>query len=162
MQTAVGTTELRQSEEFNTLLTDEQAVQPILALGLLAEAGLKINWHRDGCFIRHPVRGEVKVFVKANCPYLEYNTGMELMKEVEEAQWRKMARLRALRSGEIENLAVNYEVVKTLSPEAPEEQLQWLCVPSEIDMTQVPYNRSKRRRRIDAAKGSCTCFFRCG
>lgn len=27
--------------------------------------------------------------------YLEYNTGMELMKEVEEAQRRKMARLRA-------------------------------------------------------------------
>lgn len=80
---------------FNGLLTDEQAVQPILALGLLAEAGLKINWHRDGCFIRHPFRGEFKVFVKANCPYLEYNTGMELMKEVEEAQRRKMARLRA-------------------------------------------------------------------
>ena len=66
-------------------LTKAEETQPILALGLLTEAGLKVTWQRD---------------VKGNCPYLDETMGMTLLRDVEENQKKKAACLRTLTSGE--------------------------------------------------------------
>ena len=122
VQTAVGMMKLRQSGNFDTLLTKDEGTQPILALGLLTEAGLKVTWHRQGCHIKHPEKGKIPARIKANCPYLDYDMGMRLMREVEEIQQKRMACLRSLRTGEKDDLALSYRVLAALFPKAPQQE----------------------------------------
>ena len=131
VQTAVGMAKLRQSGNFDTLLTKDEGTQPILALGLLTEAGLKVTWRRQGCHIM----------------------GMRLMREVEEIKQTRVACLRSLRTGEKDDLAVSYRVLAALCPEAPQQELEGLCTMRQYDPERLSWNR-RRRRALEKA-GHC-------
>ena len=159
VQTAVGIARLRQSQDFSTLLTKAEETQPIPALGLLTEAGSRVTWHRDGCFIKHPARGEIKVYVKGNCPYLDENMGMTLTREVEENQKKKAACLRTLTSGESDLSVFPLKFLEKIFTEAPAKELVNLgSISKEYDTEQLPWNR-RRRRRIAGAKGVALHLF---
>ena len=112
-----------------------------------------MTWHRDGCFIKHPVRGEIKVYVKGNCPYLDENMGMTLMREVEENQKKKAACLRTLTSGESDLSVFPLKFLEKIFTEVPAKELVNLgSISKEYDTEQLPWNR-RCRRRIAGAKG---------
>ena len=85
-------------------------------------------------------KGEIPARIKANCPYLDYDMGMRLTREVEEIQQKRMARLRSLRTGEKDDLAVSYRVLAALFPQAPQQELEGFCTMRQHDPERLPWN----------------------
>ena len=141
VQTATGWTVVRQ---LGSVLLTQEDVQEIIPLGLLTQLGLKANWERDGCHVMHPKWGRIPVWVSNNCPYVDKVWGKRLMSQIESEFDMTCGGLRKLSSGE--PMAVSVEKLREWFPQAPESQLQRLCVGTKVDVEALPYNRHKRRR----------------
>ena len=149
----------------------EEAISPICPLGpLVSKLGCRVAWSDRGCSITHPIRGKLPVSLIGNCPTVDADLCLELIKDLErhgEELLRRGARLQAIQMGyegewTVENSkglwGNDHELtqwLRKLSPDGPSALLA-KAVPSAIDSVvsshAVPLNR-RTRRRLSKASG---------
>ena len=145
VQTAVGKCRLR--KKGSTLLTDYE-VQAIIPLGLLASEGLKIDWSRGGCSVRHPRFGRIPVEIEQNCPYVSGRWGRRLIEDLEMKFNSRYSMIKALRNEQVEDAEVlwDWKTLKEWFPLCPDEQMERLLIEEKVNTDALPFNRHQRRR----------------
>ena len=145
VQTAVGKCRLR--KKGSTLLTDYE-VQAIIPLGLLASEGLKIDWSRGGCSVRHPRFGRIPVEIEQNCPYVSGRWGRRLIEDLEMKFNSRCSMIKALRNEQVEDAEVlwDWRTLKEWFPLCPDEQMERLLIEERVNTDALPFNRHQRRR----------------
>ncbi len=136
-----------------TLLTTD-CVDPIVSLHRLCQIGYRVDWSREGgCRIRGPGNRVLQVYTDNGCPEVDRQEGLNLIREIENAQIRNAQALRMLREGsqDVVNLK---EALKAL-PIDSSLAMQWLAkkfpsVPLEI-LARVPVAASYDSSGIDAS-----------
>ena len=77
--------EMQQSRA-GTILGSEGS-QPIVPLGtVVKQLGYEIGWSKRGCHLKHPTKGEIKVFTRSACPEIMQKDALRLIAELEEAK----------------------------------------------------------------------------
>ena len=141
-----------------TLLTTDQ-VDPIVSLHRLCQIGYRVDWSREGgCQIRGPGNQALRVYTDNGCPEVDRHEGLNLIKEIENAQIRNAQALRTLRENSKESVDLK-EALRAL-PVDPSLAMQWLAkkfpsvpleilaripVPASYDSSRVFWNRRQRR-----------------
>eukprot|EP00439_Symbiodinium_sp_Y106_P027774 s2669_g3.t1 len=68
-------------------IVGEEGSQAIVPLGtLVKQLGYEFGWDRRGCRLRHPVKGEVRVYTRSACPEIAQCDALRLIGELEEAK----------------------------------------------------------------------------
>ena len=157
---ALGKAKLKMTP-VGTLLTP-QPVGPICPLGVLvSELGCEVEWTGGTCKVVHPKRGVLAVVMTNQCPELDHDLTVSLIKEIENRRARLMQRALFVKALELAPMAVESQDVdqgylrwlRDLSPDAPAELLaqvppEW---GSEVKGEDVPLNR-RIRRQVRQAK----------
>ncbi|CAE7404103.1 GIP [Symbiodinium sp. CCMP2592] len=77
--------EMQQSRS-GTILGSE-GTQAIVPLGtVVKQLGYEFGWNRRGCFLRHPDKGEIRVYTRSTCPEILQKDALRLIGELEEAK----------------------------------------------------------------------------
>ena len=77
--------EMQQSRA-GTILGSEGS-QPIVPLGtVVKQLGYEFGWSKRGCHLKHPTKGEIKVFTRSACPEIMQKDALRLIAELEEAK----------------------------------------------------------------------------
>ena len=152
VQLASGEVEMRQCAHTNTLIVQEK-IQPIVPVAKLLELGYTINWSRKECRIEHTKHGKVPVTLVQGCPTVDEDWGERLMKEVEEAEKKKMRVKAVLDCGIIAEDDYEKKIAALTSwfPNTPYRILEGVPGEKNWDPEQIPVNRRKRRQ-IERAK----------
>ena len=133
------------------MVSVDQAVEPIVPLGWLAEAGCVVEWKAKGLQVIHPKRGKMEVQVRSGCPQIDRQLALELIKEYEIGEVQKM--VRKLQSGEGHQASPEEEVqwlrdlcrLHPVLSELPEHIKEALvCTPGQWQ--DLPINRHKRKK----------------
>ena len=75
-----------QQSRFGTIL-GAKGSQAIVPLGtVVKQLGYEFAWTRRGCCLRHPTKGEIKVFTRSACPEIAQGDALKLIAELEEAK----------------------------------------------------------------------------
>ena len=155
---AQGKACLRQIPWTRTLIT-ESDVQPLVPLGVLAEAGYSIKWEGKDFVMADPSGARVETVLVAGCPTVSEAKGLSLIREVEKYVLEQKARLCVLRgealdgplSGMVDQRTKGWlEKLRGLFPEVPEEVLRRLVPRGGYDPNRLPWNRRARKRLREA------------
>ena len=141
-----------------TLLTMDQ-VDPIVSLHRLCQIGYRVDWSREGgCLVKGPGNRVLQVYTDNGCPEVDRQEGLNLIREIENAQIRNAQAIRTLREGAGSDVGLR-EALKAL-PMDPSLAMHWLArkfpsLPVEIlaripvaasyDSSRVFWNRRQRR-----------------
>ena len=132
------------------MLSLDEAIEPIIPLGWLAQSGCTVDWTAGGLQVIHPSRGMLPVVVRNGCPQIPRLLALELIKEYEIREIE-----RVLKSLEI-------EVDRRRDPDAEKQWLQELVrhhpvlqrlpekIKNELAVTpgewnDLPFNRFRRK-----------------
>ena len=128
----------------------DEAIEPIIPLGWLAQSGCTVDWTAGGLEVIHPVRGMLPVVVRNGCPQIPRVLALELIKDYEISEIEKV--LKRLenevdRRGDpdaerywLEDLVKHHPVLQNL-PEKVKKELA--VTPGE--WKDLPFNRFKRK-----------------
>ena len=152
VQLASGEVTMKQCCETGTLLVLE-SIQPIIPVAKLMDLGYSLRWSREECRIENMKYGKIPVVMSQGCPVVDSKWGEILMNEVEEGE-RKKARVRSILcrgSCPQDQWEQQIAELKVKFPEAPMRVLERIPGEKDVDETQLPLNR-RRRRQIEQAK----------
>ena len=152
VQLASGEVTMKQCCETGTLLVLE-SIQPIIPVAKLMDLGYSLRWSREECRIENMKYGKIPVVMSQGCPVVDSKWGEILMNEVEEGE-RKKARVRSILcrgSCPQDQWEQQIAALKVKFPEAPMRALERIPGEKDVDETQLPLNR-RRRRQIEQAK----------
>ena len=152
VQLAAGEAEMRQDARTQTLICREP-VQQIIPMIKIIDLGYAVAWSKSGCSIEHAHLGKIPVEMHQGCPNVPEEWGKKLMKEVEEAEERRIRVRAILQCGVLAENEQEKRVagLKSRYPEVPDRILERMPGEAQWDVRQVPVNR-RRRRQIDQAK----------
>ena len=88
-----GTKVLSQNQWGTIVIPEQQAekVQPIVPLGaLITELGCTLHWTQKELKLNHPRHGRIKVSLRGRCPELGIADALELIRELEERELRRL------------------------------------------------------------------------
>ena len=149
---ANGQTIMKMVAGTRTLIT-QQKVQPIIPMSAVTELGYQVQWTSGKCCIGHPSRPALEITMVQGCPTMDFETGMALMKEVEE-HFQRRACVRAI----IQGLAKGDEgdqkwsELRDLFPHVPLELLEQIPGDRQFDGARLPFNRRRRRQIMNAKR----------
>ena len=83
VELAHGTTTLYRHPKVDTLLSLD-AVEPIIPLRMLVEAGFKITWDGKGCCIRYDGMKELQCWMRHGCPVMKRSEALQLLERLEQ------------------------------------------------------------------------------
>eukprot|EP00435_Cladocopium_sp_Y103_P040850 s2478_g11.t1 len=156
---AEGSTILRQKPWSRTLLTQGD-VQPIVPLGVLVElCGYAVRWEGSNFELTDQSGRILDTTLEGNCPTVDEELGLELIKEIEAEIIKQKVRLNALQgkvlTREEESLLGEEHIrwlrlLKAVFPSTPDEVLARVPPKEEWKGQELPWNRRRRRRMLRA------------
>ena len=152
VQLAAGSVTMRMHPEVGTLLSQEM-VQPIIPVSKMTEVGYKVVWTQDQCCFEHPKNGTLPTALQQGCPVVSMKIGMNIMREVEEAQRRKAKIRSILACGMLaeDDEGKKAAALKSEYPDVPDRILERALGLQQWDGHMLPMNRRARRRVERAA-----------
>ena len=128
----------------------DEAIEPIIPLGWLAQSGCTVDWTAGGLQVIHPSRGMLPVVVRNGCPQIPRLLALDLIKEYEIREIEKVLKRLETEVDRrrdpdaermwLEELVSHHPVLQRL-PEKVKKELA--VTPGEWN--DLPYNRFKRK-----------------
>ena len=139
---AEGSKLMKQCRSTKTLLTQE-VVQPIIPVSMVTSLGYQVQWQENCCKISHPSRPDIPVQLVQGCPTVDWEVGMKLFDEVEQAQ-KEQCWIRAVLAGE-ESAEEDSKLhlLRELFPGVPVRLLSRLPGKTNWNPAALPFNRRR-------------------